>query len=83
MASSQLKLIQKVEKLTAIAHEFDEQYAKNIIKSYPSLFKGLGELEGEYRIRLIDEPTPFALTVPRKVPSPLLKKTNAEIDSML
>ena len=52
-------------------------------KSYPSLFKGLGELEVEYRIKLIDEPTPFALTVPRKVPLPLLKKTKAEIDRML
>ena len=83
MASSQLKLIQKVEKLTAIPQENDEQYTENITKSYPSLFKGLGELEGEYRIRLIDEPTPFALTVPRKVPVPLLKKTKAEIDRML
>ena len=73
------------ERLTevAIAHEVDEQYTKNIIKSYPSLFKGLGEIEGEYRIRLINEPTPFALTVPRKVQLPLLKKTKAEIYRML
>ena len=83
MASSKLKLIQKVEKLTSDVNEIDEQYAKNIIKSYPSLFKGHGELEGEYRIKLIDEPTPFALNVPRKVPLPLLKKTKAEIDRML
>ena len=83
MASSKLELIKKVEKLTTNANEVNEQYTKNIIKSYSSLFKGLGELKGEYRILLKDEPTPFALTVPRKVPLPLLKKTKAEIDRML
>ena len=74
MASSKLNLIQKVETVSTNANKVDEKYTANIIKSYPSLFKGLGELEGEYRIRLKHEPTPFALTVPRKVPLPLLGK---------
>ena len=83
MASSKLNLIQKAETVSTNANEIDEKYTANIIKSYPSLFKGLGELEGEYRIQLIHEPTPFALTVPRKVPLPLLGKKTAELDRML
>ena len=83
MASSKLTLIQKVETISTNANKVDEKYTANIIKSYPSLFKGLGELEGEYRFHLILEPTPFALTVPRKVPLPLLGKTKAELNRML
>ena len=83
MASFKLDLIQKVESVSTNANKVDEKYTANIIKSYPPLFKGLGELEGEYRIRLIHEPTPFALTVPRKVPLQLLGKTKSELDRML
>ena len=83
MASSKLNLIQKVETISTNANKVDENYTTNIIKIYPSLFKGLGELEGEYRICLIHELTPFAWTVPRKVPLPLLGKTKAELDRML
>ena len=83
MASFKLNLIQKVESVSTNANKVDEKYTANIVKGYPSLFKGLGELEGEYRIRLIHEPTPFALTVPRKVPLPLLGKTKSELDRML
>ena len=83
MASSKLNLIQKVETVSTNANKADEKYTTNIIKSYPSLFKSLGELEGEYRIQLIHEPTPFALTLPRKVTLPFPGKTKAEVDRML
>ena len=79
MASSKLNLIQKVDNII----EVGEEYTKRVIKSYPSLFTGLGKLEGEYQIRLKQEPTPYALTVPIKVPLPLLKKTKEELDRML
>ena len=83
MASSKLNLIQKIETVSTNANEVDKKYTASIITSYPSLFKGLGELEGEYRIQLMHEPTPFAVTVPRKVPLPLLGKTKAELNRML
>ena len=83
MASSKMNLIQKVETVSTNANEADEKYAANIIKIYPSLFIGLGELQGEYRIRLIHEPTAFALTMPRKETLPLPGKTNTELDRML
>ncbi|CAB3997437.1 Hypothetical predicted protein, partial [Paramuricea clavata] len=44
---------------------------------------GLGELEGEYEIKLKELPEPFALNVPRKVPFPMLDKTKKEIERML
>ena len=52
----------------------------NIIKHYPSVFKGLRELESEYKINLKHKPTPFALTVPRKVPLSFLEKTMLKVD---
>jgi hypothetical protein len=36
------------------------QYKQQIIGQYPKLFKGLGELEGEYEIKLKELPEPFA-----------------------
>eukprot|EP00795_Rhopilema_esculentum_P001594 gene1594-16049_t len=64
-------------------NEVGEDYTKRVLKSYSSLFTGLGKTEGEYKIRLKQEPTPYALTVPRKVPLPLLMKTKEELDRML
>ena len=50
---------------------------------YTKLFKGFGEIQGEYQIKLRHNAQPFALHVPRKVPLPLLGKTKVEIDRML
>ena len=59
------------------------EYKQRIIHQYPKLLEGLGELEGEYEIKLKELPEPYALNVPRKVPFPLLDKTKQEIDRML
>ena len=40
-------------------------------------------MKEEYTIKLKDDATPFALTVPRKVPMPLYAETKDEIDRML
>ena len=53
------------------------------MQQYPTLFDGLGKLEGEYKITLREGAKPFALTVPRKVPLPLLSETKKEIERML
>ena len=58
-------------------------YEAKIVTEYHKLFKGLGEIQGEYQIKLRDNALPFALYVPRKVPLTLLGKTKAEIDRML
>ena len=45
-----------------------------IKQKYPKLFKGLGELKGEFSIKLDEDAKPFALTTPRRVALPLMKK---------
>ena len=83
-----LKLIQKVNEI----NEVDEvtvkvttsvEYKQKIVREHPELFTGSGEIPGEYQIKLIENPEPFALFVPRKVSLPLLKKTKEEIEKML
>ena len=49
---------------------------------YPSLFQGLGRLEGEYTIELHEDAKPFALTTPRRVAIPLLKNVRQELQRM-
>ena len=50
---------------------------------YPKLFEGLGEIEGEYEIKLKPKAQPFALNVQRKVSFLMFDKTKSEIDRML
>ena len=76
-ASQSLNLINKVDAISS------EEYKNNIVNQYPDLFKGLGEIEGEYKINLVENSIPFALTTPRKVPLPLLSKTKNETNSLL
>ena len=52
------------------------------IEQFPSLFRGLGKLEGEYSIKLQEGAKPFALTVPRRVAIPLMKQVKAELMRM-
>ena len=75
--SQSLNLINKIDAINK------KDYRTDIVEQYPKLFKGLGEIEGEYEIKLNENSKPFALTVPRKVPLPLLSKTKQEIDRML
>ena len=49
---------------------------------YPSLFEGLGKLDGEYSIRLEEGAKPFALMVPRRVAIPLLQPVKEELSRM-
>ena len=80
--SQNLNLINKIETINKFESK-SEDYKGKITAKYPKLFKGLGQIAGEYSITLKDHSTPFALSVPRKVPLPLLSKTKAEIQRML
>ena len=55
---------------------------QSIIERYSELFQGLGEMEGEYEIRLKDEVQPFVLHTPRRIPLPLLPKVKEELRRM-
>ncbi|KAL2089226.1 hypothetical protein ACEWY4_016125 [Coilia grayii] len=52
------------------------------VRQYPRVFTGLGKLEGEYRIKLKDNATPFALVVPRHLPLRLRGKVQEELNRM-
>ena len=55
---------------------------ENVMKQYPVLFTGLGELKGEHVIHLREDATPFCLATPRRVPLPLIEKVKDEIERM-
>ena len=55
---------------------------KSVEKRHPNLFRELGVLSGEYSISLKEGAKPYALTVPRRVPIPLLPRVKQEIESM-
>jgi hypothetical protein len=52
-------------------------------KEFPSLFKGLGKVEYAYKVRVNPEVQPTCLFTPRRIPHPLLKKVQEELDSMV
>ena len=49
---------------------------------FPELFNGLGLMKGEYRIKLQEGAKPFSITIPRRVPVPLLPKVKRELENM-
>ena len=51
-------------------------------QKYPKLFEGLGIMGPEYKIRMKEGATPFAITTPRRVATPLLPKVKAELKRM-
>ena len=53
-----------------------------VVEQFPELFKGLGKLRDDYKIKLREGATPFALTTPRRVPIPLLPKVKEELQRM-
>ena len=53
-----------------------------IAKSFPQLFKGLGQMTGEYHIKLQPCTTPFALTTLRRIAIPLRPRVKEELQRM-
>ena len=55
---------------------------KAVEEQFPKLFTELGKLEGEYKIKLKTDAKPFALSIPRRVPLPLMPKVKQELTRM-
>ena len=53
-----------------------------IVKKFPALFKGLGNLKDPYEIKLCPDAKPFALCVPRRVPISLREQVHKELEQM-
>ena len=71
-----------IEKLELVKR-VNEVFMPEIVKqNFPKLFEGLGKLDGQYSIKLKDDAKPFALTVPRRVSTPLMSQVKTELDRM-
>lgn len=49
---------------------------------HAELFQGLGTLQDEYTILLRPDAVPFSLSVPRRIPIPLLEVVRHELDKL-
>ena len=72
-----------LKNLNLVKLNIDEIISLESVKQkHPNLFRELGQLDGEYRITLNENAQPHALSVPRRVPIPLLPKVKAELEKM-
>ena len=62
--------------LVKVVSAVDKQL--QIQEQFPSLFQGLGKLDGDYTIQILEGAKPFALSAPRRVAMPLLNKVKDE-----
>ena len=53
-----------------------------IKQEFPSLFTGLGTLQGDYEIQVEPDAQPFLLGTARNIPLPLCDKVKQELDAM-
>jgi len=65
-----------IEKLCTTEFEDKDTHSipKEILEQFPEVFKGLGTFREEYKIKIKNDATPFALYAPRNVPIPLWEK---------
>lgn len=55
---------------------------ERVKEQFPALFKGLGKMEGEYKIELKADAKPFSISTPRRIPLPLMSKVKKELTRM-
>ena len=74
-----------IEKLNLVARINEIQspsYEERIKATYPQLFYGWGELEGEYEIKCNPDAQPFAIMTLRLIPLPMKSKVKEELARM-
>ena len=65
-----------------LAARLDSTYTSLVEDSFPTVFKGLGNLGEPYTIKLKDNAVPYALFAPITIPLPLLDKVEEELSKM-
>ena len=76
-AIDKLRLVSRV---SSINHA--NQSPMDPMEKFPNLFKGLGKLQGDYKIQLKEGAKPYALSTPRRVAIPLMKPVEQELQRM-
>lgn len=74
-ASLGLKLVQLLQPVT-------EDRREKYRAKFPELFTGLGEMQGEYHIKLNTNASPVSVSTSRRVPLTLLGKVEAQLKDM-
>ena len=74
--------IEKLNLSARINEIRSQSYEERIKAKYPLLFHGLGEVEGEYEIKLKSDAQPFAIMTPRRIPLPMKNKVKEELARM-
>ena len=68
--------------LVVRVNEITSSFKDKILAEYPALFRGLGNLGKPYEIKLKRNSKPVSLFASRRVPIPLRKQVQAELDQM-
>ncbi|KAI4879857.1 hypothetical protein NFI96_004001 [Prochilodus magdalenae] len=55
---------------------------ERVKEQFPKLFKGLGKMEGDYKIELRADAKPFSISTPRRIPLPLMPQVKKELSRM-
>ena len=77
-----LPAIEALQPVTRIEEIKTVNYEQKIRRSFPRLFRGLGNLGEPYRIQLRSDAKPKAIYTPRQVPFPLRARVKQELDWM-
>ena len=73
----------KAHNLLAVVNNVEADLALAIKQHFPSLFTGLGTLQGDYKIQLKPDVKPFSLDTARNIRLPLLRdKVKQELNQM-
>jgi hypothetical protein len=70
-------------KVVSICNIDSETFTEKMMKQFPKLFSGLGQLEGEYDIQLKEDAQPQVLSSPRQIAHPLVPKVEEALDQMV
>jgi len=73
----------KALKVVTVCNVDSESFRERIMKQFPKLFSGLGELEGEYNIQLKEDAQPKAISSPRRIAHPLMPKVEEALEQMV
>lgn len=79
---SNLLSLQMLTALQLVRRVDTIHWEQDVKKQFSKVFQGLGVIGDEYKIKLKEDATPYALQVPRNVPIPLRPKVKEELDRM-
>ncbi len=75
-----LKIIRRVDQVKV--NQVTIKRSPLVEDQFQHLFRGFGDMPGDYNIALTADAKPFAITTPRRIPLPLYPKTKTGLDKL-